>query len=375
MVLDWALGFALGVFTTLFLIIVFDIRLFHRGDDEDGTAPKGLSGKRMKLVRRLSEAPAVVAVGGGTGLSTLLRGIKSFTSNITAVVAVTDEGGSSGRLKTEWGVLPPGDVRNCMVALAEDDSALKQIFDFRFDRGELDGHSLGNLLLLAASEMCGDFSRAVDQLNRLLAIRGRVLPVTTEAITLAGKTRSGELLKGELSISSHGSELDEIWLEPNNPQPLPDVMEAVDNADVILLGPGSLFTSVMPNLLLPDFAQKVRCAKAPKIYICNMMTQPEETEGMNIVQHIEWVAAALGAPPDCVVVNSEPLPEDVATAYFGKGSEPLYLDRRQRDAIRRMGCYCAEAPIVTVLDGNYLRHDPQKLASVIFKICRKYIER
>ena len=374
MMLDWALGFALGVFVTIFLIIVFDIRFFREKTREENPF-------RGAIARRLAMGPAIVAVGGGTGLSTLLRGIKAFTRNITAVVAVTDEGGSSGRLRTEWGVLPPGDVRNCMVALAENDNELRRILDFRFDRGELAGHSLGNLLLLAVSELCGDFRLAVEQMNHLLAIRGKVLPVTTEDTTLVGRTEDGRRVRGELEISKYGRELQEIWLEPQDAHPVPDVISAVDDADIILLGPGSLFTSVIPNLLLPEFAQKLREAPAPKVYICNLMTQPEETEGMNVLQHLEWVTAALGAVPECVIVNSDPIPEDIVAMYREKGACPLYLDYHQREQIRRMGCICIEAPTALVLEPHssegassparkLLRHDPQKLASIVFRICR-----
>lgn len=359
------MSFILGVFTTLFLLFLFG-RIGRK---------KNMPVIERAINRRLSSGPWIVAVGGGTGLSTLLKGIKGFTRNITAVVAVTDEGGSSGRLRNEWGMLPPGDVRNCMVALAENDNELKSILDFRFDRGELAGHSLGNLLLLAVTEMCGDFSLAVEKMNHLLSIRGRVLPVTTEGITLVGKTKNGKNLKGELEISEYGHELQEIWLEPLNAKPLPDVLNAVDDADVILLGPGSLFTSVIPNLLLPDFSKKLYDSQVPKIYICNLMTQPDETQGMNIVQHLDWVSAALGTVPDFIIANSEPIPEDIIAAYREKGASPLYLDYHQREIIKDMGCICIEAPTALVLEskneGRVLRHDPQKLASVIFKLFRR----
>ena len=357
--------FFLGVFTTLAILILFGKIKFHSKSPVFERA----------INRRLSNGSYIVAVGGGTGLSTLLRGLKAFTRNITAVVAVTDEGGSSGRIRNEWGMLPPGDVRNCIAALAENDSELKKILDFRFDRGELSGHSLGNLLLLAVTEMSGDFSKAVEQMNHLLSIRGRVLPVTTEGITLMGKTKKGETVKGELEISAHGHELQEIWVEPLNARPLPDVLGAVDEADVILLGPGSLFTSVIPNLLLPDFADKLKESDVPKIYICNLMTQPEETQNMNIVNHIEWVSAALGCSPDFVIVNSQKIPDDIIDAYKDKGSYPLYLDYHQRETIKEMGIICVEAPIMSIYEnpkeGRVIRHDPQKLASAVFRLIRR----
>lgn len=360
------MSFVLGVIMTLLVLFMFGrIRL------KTPVIQRAIN-------RRLSSGPYILAVGGGTGLSTLLRGIKAYTRNITAVVAVTDEGGSSGRIRNEWGMLPPGDVRNCIVALAENDNELKRILDYRFDRGELSGHSLGNLLLLAVTEMCGDFSMAVEQMNHLLSIRGRVLPVTTEGISLRGKTITGLQVAGELDISAHGHELSEIWLEPVNARPLRDVLDAVDDADVILLGPGSLFTSVIPNLLLPEFAEKLRRSEMPKIYICNLMTQPEETQGMNIVKHLEWVSAALGEVPDFVIANSEPIPEDIVAAYKKEGAVPLYLDYHQRDEIRHMGCIYIEAPIMSVFEskseGRVVRHDSQKLASVIFKLIRRFDE-
>ncbi|MBQ6435427.1 MAG: uridine diphosphate-N-acetylglucosamine-binding protein YvcK [Synergistaceae bacterium] len=362
------MSFLLGVLTTLIILFLFGrIKL-----------KSGRPVIERAINRRLSNGPYIVAVGGGTGLSTLLRGIKGFTRNITAVVAVTDEGGSSGRIRNEWGMLPPGDVRNCIAALAENDNELKKILDFRFDRGELSGHSLGNLLLLAVTEMSGDFSKAVEQMNHLLSIRGRVLPVTTEGITLMGKTKEGLNVKGEFEISEHGHELQEIWVEPLNARPLPEVLDAVEEADVILLGPGSLFTSVIPNLLLPDFADKLKDSEVPKIYICNLMTQPEETQGMNIVNHIEWVSAALGCVPDFVIANSEPIPDDIVENYKKKGAFPLYLNYHQRELIKDMGIICFEAPIMSIFEnekeGRVLRHDSQKLASAIFRLIRKIDE-
>lgn len=365
----WAMGSLLGAFVTLFLVVAFDVRLFRSGRNE-GRGPL-----REAISMRLSTGPSVVAVGGGTGLSTLLRGMKAFTRNITAVVAVTDEGGSSGRLRTEWGVLPPGDVRNCMVALAEDDSDLRRLLDFRFDRGELAGHSLGNLLLLAASEIHGDFRVAVERMDRLLAIRGRVLPITTEDIVLFGTTRSGLRVRGELEISRHGHELQEIWVEPPDARPVPDALAAAAEADAIVLGPGSLFTSVIPCLLLDPFARALRESSAPKIYVCNLMTQPEETEGMDIVEHLQWTAAALGAMPDRIIVNDAPIPDDIVEAYARDGAVPLSLDDRQREELRAMGCACVEAPTALVMGGRgdgprVLRHDPRALASAILKILR-----
>jgi uncharacterized cofD-like protein len=352
------------MFTAFFLLVVFDIRLLR------SSRYKARDPFKNAIAHRLSTGPSIVAVGGGTGLATLLRGIKGFTRKITAVVAVTDEGGSSGRLRTEWGVLPPGDVRNCMVALAEDDNALKRLLEFRFDRGELSGHNLGNLLLLAVSELCGDFRLAVEQMNRLLAIRGKVLPVTTEAVTLVGLAKDGRKIRGELEISRNGRDLKGIWLEPEGAKPLTEALRVTEEADLIVLGPGSLFTSVIPNLLLPEFAKKLRETYAPKIYICNLMTQPEETEGMDIVAHLEWVSAAMGSVPEYIVVNSEPLPDDLVAAYKQEGAVPLYLDRHQRQKINRLGCTILELHMIQVTGDRLLRHNSYKLAEMLFRLFR-----
>ena len=360
--MDWAIAFAVGMFTAFFLLVVFDLRLMR------SFRAKANDPIKNAIAHRLSVGPSIVAVGGGTGLSTLLRGLKGFTRNITAIVAVTDEGGSSGRLRMEWGVLPPGDVRNCMVALAEDDNALKRLLEFRFDRGELSGHNLGNLLLLAVSELCGDFRLAVEQMNRLLAIRGKVLPVTTEAITLVGLTRDERRVRGELEISSNGRDLKGIWLEPDGAKPLIEALRAIDEADLIVLGPGSLFTSVIPNLLLPEFAKKIREAAAPKVYICNLMTQPEETEGMSIMAHIEWVSEAIGSVPEYIVVNSEPFPDDLVAAYKQEGAVPLYLDRNQRQKISRLGCTILESPVINATGEKLLRHNSHKLAETLIRL-------
>jgi len=363
------IGFIIGLITAVFLILILNISGFSF------LRKTGAYSKRREILSsairyRLSQGPNIIAVGGGTGLSSLLRGIKSFTRNITAVVAVTDEGGSSGRLRVEWGVLPPGDVRNCIVALAENDNALRRILDFRFDRGELEGHSLGNLMLVAVTELCGDFRLAVEEMNNLLAIRGRVLPVTTDHVMLAGETKDKKVVYGELEISKNGSNLNEIWLEPEETKPLKEILEAIDESDMIILGPGSLFTSVIPNLLIQEFADKIKKSKTPKVYVCNLMTQPNETEGMNIVQHVEWIRGAMGCVPDYVLVNIAPIPENLLEKYKKDGALPLLLDRYQADKIKRMGCEIIEGEFVEVTKDNVVRHDSQKLAEILHRQCR-----
>lgn len=320
---------------------------------------------------RLSLGPRVVTIGGGTGLSTLLSGLKGFTRNITAIVAVTDEGGSSGRLRQEWGMLPPGDIRNCIVALAENYSSLNSLLNFRFDRGELKGHNLGNLILLAETEMMGDFQKAVQELNKLLAIRGQVLPVTTEAVTLKGETEEGEQISGELAISDKGSRLTKLWIEPGNAEPLEDVKRALDAADLIVLGPGSLFTSVLPNLLLKDVARILRATPVPIVYVANLVTQPKETEGMNILAHVDWIASVLGAVPDYIIANQDPIPEKFLTRYSKIGAEPLYLSAEEEKYLDSLGATVIYGSYVTIKDGIFLRHNAQNLSETITHLARE----
>ena len=363
-----AIGFLVGCVVTALLPL----------KRKKGVISPGRSNRRRRDImesaveQRLLQGPSFVCVGGGTGLSTLLSGLKGFTRNIAAVVAVTDEGGSSGRLRQEWGVLPPGDIRNCLVALAEDGSSLNQILNFRFDRGELEGHSLGNLILLAACELAGDFGKAVEELNRMLAIRGRVLPVTTETVVLHGETMTGDFVKGELEVSANGSRMRRMWLEPASARPLPEVIEAIPSADLIVLGPGSLFTSILPNLLLEEAATAIRSAPVPKVYVANLMTQSSETEGMNITAHLDWIASVLGMMPEYVVVNNVPIPADYLARYREKGSVPLYLSREEERYLERQNCNIVYADLVNIKDEKYLRHHARNLAEILMRIAKDY---
>lgn len=318
----------------------------------------------------LSLGPKIVTIGGGTGLSTLLTGLKDFTRNITAIVAVTDEGGSSGRIRQEWGMLPPGDIRNCIVALAENDSSLNRLLNFRFDRGELKGHNLGNLILLATTEMMGDFQRAVEELNKMLAIRGQVLPVTTETVTLKGETKDGHFVSGELEVSDNGSNLAKLWIEPGNAQPLEAVKRAVKSADIIVLGPGSLFTSVLPNLLLKELSELLKESNVPVVYVANLVTQPRETEGMNILSHVDWVVSVLGTVPDFLLANQTPIPQEYLNSYSKIGAEPLYLSTEEEKYLESLGTTVIYGDFVTITNRAYLRHNSQNLSEAIIRLAR-----
>ena len=257
---------------------------------------------------RLKQGYKVVAIGGGTGLSTLLRGLKRKTSNLTAVVTVSDDGGSSGRLQKELGVLPPGDVRNCLVALADDEAMVTDLFKYRFSEGEgLSGHSFGNLFLAAMSGITGNFDKAIKESSRVLNIKGRVLPSTLGIVRLCARLEDGSVVEGESNISMSGQRIKEVFFDPPFAAPLAEVLAAIAEADAIVLGPGSLFTSIVPNLLVDRIAREVAASSAVKIYVCNVMTQPGETDGMTASDHIRALMENAGAKIcDYAIINDEP---------------------------------------------------------------------
>ncbi|MBN1332253.1 MAG: uridine diphosphate-N-acetylglucosamine-binding protein YvcK [Synergistales bacterium] len=373
--MDWRTGFILGLLVAFLFGSLARSNLFRKRSPRPNKlisphkSAKNVMTNAVEL--RLSMGPSIVALGGGTGLSSLLSGLKCFTRNITAVVTVTDEGGSSGRLTQEWGVLPPGDIRNCVVALAENDNALSQILDFRFDKGDLQGHSLGNLILLAVTEMSGDFRLGVEKINNLLAIRGRVLPVTTESVCLYGRLVTGKIIKGELQISKHGSAIEEVWLEPEDAKPLKDISRAIEGADLIVLGPGSLFTSVLPNLLIGDLAKKLRESPVPKVYVSNLMTQPGETDGFDILTHVKWVERCLGQHLDYALVNTGSFSEEVLANYSEQGADALFIDKDQIRILESGGCKVIQGVFARISEESLVRHDGQSVSEVLMKICRE----
>ncbi|MFP4481233.1 MAG: uridine diphosphate-N-acetylglucosamine-binding protein YvcK [Thermovirgaceae bacterium] len=376
--MNWWSAFTLGLLSGGAVVFIISLILREERDEEPPQKQKSDSRTQVVMTKavqhRLTQGPEIVAIGGGTGLSTLLLGLKAYTRNITAVVTVTDEGGSSGRLRNEWGVLPPGDIRNCLVSLAEYDSSLNSILNFRFDRGELAGHNLGNLILLATTEMTGDFRLAVEELNHMLAIRGRVLPVTTEAVTIAGKTGNGEILRGELEITGRGADIQSVWIEPRDARPVPDVLAAFETAEIVVLGPGSLFTSILPNLLIRDVSDGLSRIKAPIVYIVNLMTQPGETPEMNILDHVKWIRQGLGRYPDYVIANTGRIPDRYLEVYRAAGADVLTLDNKQTEALKASGCTTITGDFVHVTEFWTLRHHTQKLAETIVKIVREVRE-
>lgn len=326
---------------------------------------------RMLVQRRLGSGLRVVAIGGGTGLSSLLRGLKRHTTNLTAVVVVSDDGGSSGRLSKEMpGLsLPPGDIRNCIAALADEEPLMTQLLQYRFGTcaPDLSGHSLGNLLIAALEDITGDFQEAIRETARVLAIRGSVLPPTLQRVQLCARLRNGEVAVGETSISNAESPIEYVYLDPATPEPLPEVLEALTNAELIVMGPGSLYTSVIPNLLVPRVAQAIRSSAALRVYVCNVMTQPGETMSMTATDHVQALLRHTEEPIfEYVVLNNKRPAGLVRDRYAAAGAEFVAPEPRQ---IAKLGLIPVEAPLLATDD--YARHDPEELARLLVQLASR----
>mgnify|MGYP000846748190 FL=1 len=326
--------------------------------------------RHSPVPKPLSRRLRVVALGGGTGLSTLLRGLKEYTNKITAVVAVTDDGGSSGRLRQEMGMLPPGDIRDCLVALADAEPLMKELFDYRFNgQGPLAGHNFGNLFIAAMSDITGDFELAIKESSKVLVVRGCVLPCTLDNCVLGANLEDGNVVMGETSISSSRRGIRSVFLEPATCSPLPEILEAIEAADVIVLGPGSLYTSVMPNLLVSGVADAIASSNAVKVYVCNVMTQPGETQGYTAQDHLAAIYAHAGADiVDWVIVNNSPVSDRVLENYCREGSIPVAWDCK---ALESMGVSVVEAPVIN--QTNVVRHDPEALSKEIMALALRHV--
>lgn len=312
-----------------------------------------------------------VVIGGGTGLATLLRGLKQHTSNITAVATVSDEGGSSGRLREDLGVLPPGDVRSCLAALADSEPMMTKLFQHRFRdaAGTLGGHSFGNLLIAALTEITGDFEKAVVSSSEILAIRGRVLPPTLQNVTLCAHLRDGETRRGELQVTqAGGQQIEKVYLDPPDPVAVPDVIEAIEQADLIILGPGSIYTSILPNLLVAGVADAIAATQAARVLVCNVMTQPGETDGFDAVEHVKAITRHLTKPVFDYVLLNDMQPEQPALARYE--AEGAYFVKPTPQRIAKLGFI----PICRhlIARDNLVRHEPDKLAPAILEIAAKH---
>ena len=340
----------------------------------------------------------VVAIGGGTGLSTLLRGLKLYVaapdrrkgrrsdraedpahpvricsdsgcviSELSAVVTVTDDGGSSGRLREDFKMLPPGDIRNCMVALSEDEHLLSKLFKYRFDQGELEGHSFGNLFVAALSHITGDFAQAVQMSSQILATRGRIFPATNTNVTLSAEMDDGSIVRGETNITASKQNIVELRLEPSTADPLPETLEAIAKADLITLGPGSLYTSLITNLLVRGIPEALAASPAIKVFVCNLMTQANESLGLTASQHIERILQHCGGADspifDYAIINTEPISAARLEQYAREGQEPIEADL---DRIRALGVKPVTGNFVH--EGDVLRHDCDRVTETLLAL-------
>lgn len=310
--------------------------------------------------RSRRRGPRIVALGGGTGLSTLLRGLKDYTDNLTAIVTVADDGGSSGRLRQELGILPPGDFRQCLVALADVEPLMTRLFQYRFTEGEsLEGHSFGNLFIAAMTAITGNFERAIRESSRVLAVRGQILPSTLENLTLCAEFEDDATAVGESAIPKEHKRIRRIFTEPQNPPAYPEAMRAIHDADLIVIGPGSVFTSVLPNLLVEDIARAIRNSRAVKVYVCNVATEHGETDGYFVADHIRAFEQHVGPGlfPYVLVNSNHDFPSDGRVMpRLVKASEEL------ADG----GYTMVMADVIDVVEPR--RHDPKKLAQSLIKL-------
>ena len=315
--------------------------------------------------RLLGRGPHIVVIGGGTGLSVLLRGLKEYTSNITAVVSVADDGGSSGRIREEFGMVPVGDIRNCIVALSDREDLMEQVFNYRFERGEgLKGHSLGNLLLVGMSYLTGSFHDAVSNINEVLHIRGKVVPVTDEPVTLKAILDDDTEIVGESCVSCSERPIVRLMIEPEDVKPLDEALEAIAAADAVVLGPGSLFTSIIPNLLVDGITDAVISSSAMKFYVCNVMTQSGETDFFTAQDHLNALLehSRKGITDYIVVNDQENVEKELLDRYKEEGAIPVRYDK---EALEAMGVKVLEADLLN--EKEVLRHNSARLAEVIMK--------
>ncbi len=311
----------------------------------------------------------VVVVGGGTGLGTILRGLKEVTSNLTAIVTVADDGGSSGRLRREFGILPPGDIRNCLVAMANLEPLMERLMQYRFSGNtDLAGHNFGNLFLTVMTDITGDFEAAIKESSKVLAVKGQVLPATLENVTLNAELTDGSVISGESRISKSKIPIKRIYLEPSDIKPIPEAINTIMEADVIILGPGSLYTSVIPNLLVREIADAIRKSSAIKMYICNAMTQPGETDHFTASDHIKAIINHAGTGLiDIAVANTEEIPADILERYAEEGAEPVKADLNKIEAL-------GITPLGTkiIVKSNLIRHDAVKLARLVNNLAQTH---
>lgn len=325
--------------------------------------------------RALLKGPKVVVIGGGTGVSVLLRGLKEYTSNITAIITVADDGGGSGTLREDLNMLPPGDIRSCILALANTEPNMEKLLQYRFDEGILEGQNFGNLFLAAMNGIYGSFEMAVKETSNVLAVTGKVLPMTLEDVILYAKLENGNTIKGESEISLSNmesfSKIEEIYMEPKISYPLIEAVDAIKEADLIVLGPGSLYTSVIPNLLVNNIVDTIHEAKGSKVYITNVMTQPGETNDYTVLDHVDGILKhSREGFLDYVIANVEEIPVETLEKYIFDGSEPVVLGDNDKEILNSKGIQLIKDNLVDIKK-DYIRHDSLKLSRILIEIAKK----
>jgi uncharacterized cofD-like protein len=321
-------------------------------------------------------APRVVAIGGGTGLPNVLRGLRPLLyvdrettprDQLVAIVTTTDDGGSSGRLRTQLNMMPPGDVRNCLAALSEQQGLLADLFQYRFDSGEgLSGHALGNLVLAALTDVTNDFARAVELAGRVVGARGTVLPATAEPVTLVAEFEDGRTLRGETAIAAAAARIVGLSLSPDQPRCLDAALRAVEDADVVVVGPGSLYTSLLPPLLAPELREAIRATAATRLFVMNLMTEPGETDGFTAADHLRTMSRHVGAQLfDMVLYSTSAIPPELARTYGTRGARPVSVTAAEIANLAELGVQAIGLPLLSELPPGKIRHNPERLGAAI----------
>ena len=334
-----------------------------------------------KVDAQSGSAPRIVAIGGGTGLPNVLRGLRGLMfpegatelsrDRLVAIVATSDDGGSSGRLRAEFNMIPPGDIRNCLAALSAN-SEIADIFQYRFGAGEgLSGHAIGNLLIAALTDVTRDFAQAVESAARMLGVCGVVLPATSELVTLVAEFTDGRVLSGETTIARAGGTIRRLTMLPERPACSSRVVEAIRRADVIVAGPGSLYTSVLPPLLVPEVADAVWHSRAVRILVANLMTESGETDNFSVLDHLLTIERHLGRQLfDCVIYNTTAVPDELAASYEQNGSRPIVTGGFELSALQRFGVRAIGVPLVSEHPAGKIRHHPERLAAAITAVAQ-----
>lgn len=310
--------------------------------------------------------PRIVIIGGGTGLPVLLRGLKKYPVDITAIVTVADDGGSSGRLRDDLDIPPPGDVRNVLAALSDVEPLIEEMFQHRFKTAnELSGHSLGNLILAAMTSITGNFVHAIQEMSKVLNVNGKVLPAANQSVILHAELEDGTIVSGESKIPFSGKKIKRVFLTPEKIKPLPETIQAIRQADLIIIGPGSLYTSILPNLLVPKLGNEVLQAKAKKVYICNLMTQAGETLNYTASDHVKAIYGHMKRSfIDIILVNNKPIPQEIQLRYKQEYAEPVNFDVQ---TLEKLGLQLVEDDIGCLQNGA-IRHDTGKVASILYSL-------